>query len=818
MVVASSQPPLPSGARAGKRDQVRKPVYVSRSEVEYRLDEKLMNAAEIGDFKKVSELLAAGADVNFQNHKGCTPLHEATVAGSCVTLGVLLRAGADPNVPTKEEQRTPLHKACFHKFLDAAKLLLMFGANPFLKDVDGSRPGELGLEKTLQTHVEGEELLFSDEANKGAAEPTAENKSKLVEMQEKWAQVRADTAEKRLEIQQEEERIARETEAERTRIQEEKDKRKKEMEAENEKKRLEKKKEAEEKQREALEAARNYRGEDDDLHNMSLEDRMAEQQMRAEMQRRQQQRLRITGAGDPRVNGEYECNFFDTYRVEYRGVGDKNCNLYWSSLQNEWRLCVNDYKAGNTLYRNPKILKTKEVPLLGWLPWFGKTPVPEMESFTSDGNENGQLQPLAKEEESGTSSASMEVEGSTSPELVSDSCTTDAAASTEQDQSGECAKSTAKKEFLECQSILEICAKADHVEVLVGDGAASASSSSATNNLVSSESDTDGKQSKDDHVLQQQLDELLKFSDPIEKDADAGDDALWGKIEVCKKEGNEAYEAGRIKTALTAFTRALDGVGKMDYPDATRCKRMRGVLLSNRSLVLLKIISERLFDDERIVDVLYQQIKLDSTNALRSDGGNFKAYYRRAVACRNLQELDQALEDATRVLEHYSREGIQNPEAAKFREELVEEVKTERRKWKGGRNERWNRAEGREKSDEPAFVSDAVIVEAKAKKWTRPLVEKRLNRPGSDADSFLSTFCSAEEFRALYADGGKKISIPVEAFTALAVLLSKAKNLSGAEKKIFLESAERCVSSVGLAMLSEDEEAAVRAVKRECGL
>ena len=86
-------------------------------------------------------------------------------------------------------------------------------------------------------------------------------------------------------------------------------------------------------------------------------------------------------------------------------------------------------------------------------------------------------------------------------------------------------------------------------------------------------------------------------------------------------------------------------------------------------------MDEKLFDDSRIRPLLFEQIKRDSSEALRLDAGNFKAYYRRALACYELGELTLALRDAVRVLEHYNAKNMQNPDALKLKEKIAEAVR-----------------------------------------------------------------------------------------------------------------------------------------------
>merc|ERR550514_1299670 len=72
----------------------------------------------------------------------------------------------------------------------------------------------------------------------------------------------------------------------------------------------------------------------------------------------------------------------------------------------------------------------------------------------------------------------------------------------------------------------------------------------------------------------------------------------------------------------------------------------------------------------------------------------FKAYYRRAMALRELNRLDQALEDATKVCEHYMTQPAPNSEAWELRESIIKALKKEKTKWKTGKTSRWNKGTG----------------------------------------------------------------------------------------------------------------------------
>ena len=112
------------------------------------------------------------------------------------------------------------------------------------------------------------------------------------------------------------------------------------------------------------------------------------------MKQREQQKIQVSKSGESVLDGIYSCIFFTEFRIEYRHTTNKNCNLFWTQHSGEWKFACNGYKAGNTLFRNPNTLKTKEVPENGWSAWFGKGSVPVVKAV---GNEVVGL--VAEEEE-----------------------------------------------------------------------------------------------------------------------------------------------------------------------------------------------------------------------------------------------------------------------------------------------------------------------------------------------------------------------------------------------------------------------------------
>jgi len=76
----------------------------------------------------VELLIANGADVNYQNGNGTTPLHHASAFGNHTEMQILLANGADPNIKNCEGY-TSLHYAVLKRRIDAVRILLEHGAD-----------------------------------------------------------------------------------------------------------------------------------------------------------------------------------------------------------------------------------------------------------------------------------------------------------------------------------------------------------------------------------------------------------------------------------------------------------------------------------------------------------------------------------------------------------------------------------------------------------------------------------------------------------------------------------------------------------------
>jgi len=129
-----------------------------------------------------------------------------------------------------------------------------------------------------------------------------------------------------------------------------------------------------------------------------------------------------------------------------------------------------------------------------------------------------------------------------------------------------------------------------------------------------------------------------------------------------------------------------------------------GVLYSNRSLLLTHQIQAS--DPDVLAfgqDAAWRLVVRDCNEALQENSGNFKASFRRARALFELGELNDAIVDATRVVDHYTRNSsVSNPEAATLRKKIMEAIKKERGKWGDSGGPRWNHST----KDNSALITD----------------------------------------------------------------------------------------------------------------
>ena len=99
----------------------------------------LHKAVVIENLEAISDLLAAGADMEARDQFGATPLHYAASGGSPEVITTLLAAGADLRAQAQVDV-TPLHIAASGGGPEAITTLLAAGADPLARDMGGRRP------------------------------------------------------------------------------------------------------------------------------------------------------------------------------------------------------------------------------------------------------------------------------------------------------------------------------------------------------------------------------------------------------------------------------------------------------------------------------------------------------------------------------------------------------------------------------------------------------------------------------------------------------------------------------------------------------
>lgn len=96
--------------------------------------------SEIKDMAPFMDCTDVG--VHTRGFQGETPLKIAVVRDDVQTVTDLLEAGADPNLPSEDEQ-TPLHHAASHGHLEIIRLLLAHGALTTPVDIYGFTPASI---------------------------------------------------------------------------------------------------------------------------------------------------------------------------------------------------------------------------------------------------------------------------------------------------------------------------------------------------------------------------------------------------------------------------------------------------------------------------------------------------------------------------------------------------------------------------------------------------------------------------------------------------------------------------------------------------
>jgi uncharacterized protein len=132
----------------------------------------LIKLAYFGRLDLIGVLLRSGADPNHRDAEGTTPLLACCEGAyenrkTLWATAVLLGAGADPNSFARYG-KSALHWAVTWKLQSHVRLLIQFGADPYQKCDDASRPEDsFSIARRLRAREIVEELLLSMRRSEG---------------------------------------------------------------------------------------------------------------------------------------------------------------------------------------------------------------------------------------------------------------------------------------------------------------------------------------------------------------------------------------------------------------------------------------------------------------------------------------------------------------------------------------------------------------------------------------------------------------------------------------------------------------------------
>ncbi|KOC67609.1 Ankyrin repeat domain-containing protein 39 [Habropoda laboriosa] len=112
-------------------------VSVRQSLAEMEFERGIWYAAQYNDMDRVKTLLKKGISANIEDSAGYRAIHYAARNGHYDVCKMLLENDAVVNAHTRCGHATALHRAAMQGHASIVELLLKFGANPNLKDVDG---------------------------------------------------------------------------------------------------------------------------------------------------------------------------------------------------------------------------------------------------------------------------------------------------------------------------------------------------------------------------------------------------------------------------------------------------------------------------------------------------------------------------------------------------------------------------------------------------------------------------------------------------------------------------------------------------------
>ena len=130
---------LMESAYMGKLEEVRRLVLdgTSVNAIDAERRSPLMFAAFNGHAPVAEYLLDAGAEIDVKDSNGRTALMYASSGPFAGTVGLLLEKGAEVNLQGTAEGFTALMTAAAEGQVEVVRVLLAYGADPDLEDVDG---------------------------------------------------------------------------------------------------------------------------------------------------------------------------------------------------------------------------------------------------------------------------------------------------------------------------------------------------------------------------------------------------------------------------------------------------------------------------------------------------------------------------------------------------------------------------------------------------------------------------------------------------------------------------------------------------------
>jgi len=117
----------------------------------------VMSAAYSNDVQKLRALIESGASPNLVHPVGGNSLLQAACAGNALdAMRYLLESGAEPDQHITQISRVSGHTICkdatalmYVQSIEAAKLLIEFGADPHIVDGDGKSPKDWAKSRDL---------------------------------------------------------------------------------------------------------------------------------------------------------------------------------------------------------------------------------------------------------------------------------------------------------------------------------------------------------------------------------------------------------------------------------------------------------------------------------------------------------------------------------------------------------------------------------------------------------------------------------------------------------------------------------------------